>query len=230
MSNTTDPQDGTITCVCGLDVTVLGAYTRENPRLCKCGREYLWEPGIGLTRNGLLAPALFLDLDGTVRRSKSGDFVKGPEDVELYPDVEGIIWDYRNRGFLVFGVTNQGGVAFGHKTIGDVLAENRATTDAFEHNPFCKIFFCPMHPGGTVHPFNVRSLTRKPDYGMLVLAEVFASHELGYMIDWPQSLMVGDRDEDQQMAEKAGVSFISADAFFNRAPEQGIPERKQRAV
>lgn len=33
-------------------------------------------------------PALCLDLDGTIRYSKNGDFINGPEDVALFEGVE----------------------------------------------------------------------------------------------------------------------------------------------
>ena len=49
---------------------------------------------------------LFLDLDGTVRRTKSGaTFINDPYDQELIPGVEEAIARYHN--WLIIGITNQ---------------------------------------------------------------------------------------------------------------------------
>ena len=168
---------------------------------------------------GEVRPALCLDLDGTVRYSNSGRFINRPEDVEVFDGVEARIWRYRDDGFLVFGVTNQGGVAFGLKTLAGHIAELNAMTAKFRRgNPFHDIKSCYHHPDGKVHPYKYRSLIRKPFYGMLVLCEVSA-WELGYVVDWDNSLMVGDRTEDRDCALSAGVSFQWAHEFFDRNPE-----------
>jgi len=168
-------------------------------------------------------PALVLDLDGTIRYSKSGEFINGPDDVALFDDVEKKLWEYKNRGHLVFGVSNQGGVAFGLSSLKIVHAELDATLALFEDNPFNIIKFCCNHPDGTIHPYNTRSLLRKPDIGMLAILES-ASFENGFMIDWDHSLIVGDRAEDEEMAKRAGVNFAWANDFFNRedGEKQGV--------
>jgi histidinol phosphatase-like enzyme len=61
-------------------------------------------------RDIALRPALCLDFDGTIRKSKSGTFIKDEKDIELMPGIEKIIWMYRNMGFLIIGISNQGGV------------------------------------------------------------------------------------------------------------------------
>ncbi|MCF7910884.1 MAG: HAD-IIIA family hydrolase [Candidatus Cloacimonetes bacterium] len=163
----------------------------------------------------ILKPALFLDLDDTIRYSKSGGFVSSPEDIALFEDVEEIIWNYKNEGFLICGITNQGGVAFGHKTIADNEAELQQTRSLFDHDPFDMIMSCYSMPGGKVQPYNHRSLLRKPDIGMLVQCELQAFQE-GIIIDWTKSIMVGDRDTDELCAGNAGIPFYWADSFFFR--------------
>lgn len=167
-----------------------------------------------------IAPALCLDLDGTVRYSKSGTFINGPDDVALYPDVEGRLWEYREKDFLVFGVSNQGGVAYGYKTRQQVLEELDATLTLFTRNPFHLLKMCYHHPEGTVFPYNKRSLLRKPDIGMLALIEFEAIQE-GYVVDWDQSLFVGDRPEDEECARNARIPFRWADEFFGRGKADG---------
>jgi D-glycero-D-manno-heptose 1,7-bisphosphate phosphatase len=172
-------------------------------------------PRRGISQVLPIKPALCLDLDGTIRHSKSGEFINGPLDVALFPDVEAKLWEYRKKGYLIFGISNQGGVAYGFKSFLTNDQEIEATINLFKENPFHIVKCCFHHPKGSIEPWNHRSLLRKPDIGMLVLCEVEA-FDLGYVIDWDNSLFVGDRLEDEQCAERAGLRFISANEFFGR--------------
>lgn len=166
---------------------------------------------------GVVIPALCLDLDGTVRYSKRGEFINGPEDVALYDGVEEILWKYRDSGYLIFGITNQGGVAYGYKLRQDHDKELETMMALFERNPFHIIKACFHHPEGKVKHYAHRSLLRKPGTGMLALCEVEAWEE-GYIVDWDNSLFIGDRDEDYQCAINAGIPFQWAHEFFDREP------------
>jgi D-glycero-D-manno-heptose 1,7-bisphosphate phosphatase len=169
---------------------------------------------------GMVVPALCVDLDGTIRYSKSGDFIQGPEDIALYPEVERILWEYRDRDYLIFGISNQGGVAYGFKTLNQNEAEIDATLALFSRNPFHILKTCLHHEKGMVSPWNVRSLLRKPSIGMLVLCEVEAFAE-GYIVDWDRSVFVGDRTEDRACAENAGIEFREASDFFQHGEGVG---------
>lgn len=162
-----------------------------------------------------IMPVLCLDLDGTVRYSKSGKFINGPEDIALFEGAEVKIWEYRNNGYLIFGITNQGGVAYGYKTPKDNEAELDAMLALFNKDPFHIIKACYHHEQGTVEPYRHRSLLRKPDIGMLALCEVEA-FEAGYIVDWENSIFVGDRPEDEQCARNAKIAFEWSDIFFER--------------
>jgi D-glycero-D-manno-heptose 1,7-bisphosphate phosphatase len=163
--------------------------------------------------------ALCLDLDRTIRYSKSGTpFIKGPDDIALYLDVEPILHEWKQEGYLIFGVTNQGGVAFGYKTAEQNEAEIKRTLELFSNDPFTRIYSSFMHPKGNVHPYNFRSLNRKPNIGMLAsIEDDVAKH--GYVIDWDNSLFVGDRNEDKECAKNAGIEFRWAKDFFGRSDE-----------
>lgn len=161
-------------------------------------------------------PALCLDWDGTIRRSKSGKpFIDKASDIELMPGVESKIWSYRDAGFLIIGVSNQGGVAFGYKLPPEIDYERDVTLDLFQRNPFHVVKMCYHMEGGSVEPYCHRSLLRKPDIGMLVLAEWECYHH-GYMIDWSNSIFVGDRPEDEACATNAKIKFIHIDDFLKR--------------
>ena len=176
----------------------------------------------GILYNGTVIPALCLDLDGTIRHSKTGDFINGPDDVALFPDVEAKVWKYRNEGYLILGISNQGGVAFGFKTPQQVNAELDATFALFNRSvgdmgPFHMVKQCfHMEGEGAKFPFNRRSLLRKPDIGMLALMEVEA-FDAGVLIDWAASLFVGDREEDKECAARADIPFQWAKDFFGRS-------------
>lgn len=168
-------------------------------------------------------PALCLDLDGTVRYSKSGKFIEKLEDIALFGGVEKKIWRYRDKGYLIFGVSNQAGVAYEYKTPSDDINELLATVGLFERgDPFHAIMTCYHHKKGTLEPYNHRSLLRKPDIGMLVICEKEA-FEMGYIIDWDNSLFVGDRPEDEQCAQNAGIAFQWAKHFHSTVSFPIIP-------
>jgi D-glycero-D-manno-heptose 1,7-bisphosphate phosphatase len=164
---------------------------------------------------------LFLDLDGTIRYSKSGEFIESPEDVVVFPDVKAKLREYRDQGYLIFGISNQGGVAFGFKTIDEIMKIEAETLRQLEgegqnwHRLFDNIEYCFSHPEGTIEPWNCKSLLRKPYVGMLVRIEEWC-RQRGYYIDYDQSLFVGDREEDQECARRAGIAFQWADDFFGR--------------
>jgi len=162
------------------------------------------------------APALCLDLDNTIRRSKSGKhFINSADDVELIPGVEPIIKQYKESGYFVLGLTNQGGVAHGYMTPEENGAVQDKTRELFEEDPFDLVLSCTMMPGGEVEPYCHRSLMRKPDIGMLVLFEEIMFRQLK-IVDWDNSIMVGDRQEDWGCAQNANIRFEWAYKFFGR--------------
>lgn len=172
-----------------------------------------------LSESHQVKPALCLDFDGTIRRSKSGQtFIKNFEDIELIPNIEKIIWKYRNMGYLIFGISNQAGVAHGFKLPLEIENEMDVTLGLFDKNPFHLVKFC-FHDGkGRIEPYNHRSLLRKPDIGMLAIMEYEAWDE-GFVVDWDNSLFVGDRSEDEQCATNAGIKFHHIDDFLKMPHE-----------
>jgi D-glycero-D-manno-heptose 1,7-bisphosphate phosphatase len=173
--------------------------------------------GEGRTQDWTLRPVLVLDLDQTVRFNKDDPqgFINSPDEIAIYEGVEAKLWEYRNRGWIIAGVTNQGGVAHGYKPWQSVNDELDATSECFESNPFHTMQACWHDPTGNVEPFCHRSVGRKPDVGMLAYIE----HELWderIISDWDHSLVVGDREEDRKLAENAGISFAWAHVFFDR--------------
>lgn len=160
-------------------------------------------------------PALCLDLDGTIRYSKRGKFIEVPSDIALFDGVEEKLWEYRDNDYFICGVTNQGGVAFNIKTPQQEYAEMDFMLALFKKNPFHLLQSCYHHEKGKHAVYGHRSLFRKPDIGMLAMLE-YDAFNCGFMIDWNNSLFVGDRPEDQECAKRAAIGFQWAWEFFGR--------------
>lgn len=160
-------------------------------------------------------PALCLDFDGTIRKSKHGNiFIKDENDIQLMHHIEDKIWDFKNNGFLILGISNQASVAHGYKTPDTVQAEMDKTLILFHKNPFDHVQYCFMDGNGNNKPYNYRSLLRKPELGMLAVMEFLFLSQKNTVIDWDNSIFVGDRPEDEMCAEKSQIKFIHINDFL----------------
>lgn len=152
---------------------------------------------------------LLLDKDGTLVRPKSGNqFIQTPWDQEPIPGVREALEKY--KGWAIAIVSNQGGVAAGHKTLEETFLEFRYCLELFPQIE--KAYFCPNFEGDRCwecwgdceeqnrifHEHNKTDLyllrnpnCRKPGAGMLLLA---ADNALQPVV------MVGDRPEDEGAA------------------------------
>jgi len=145
-------------------------------------------------------PAAFLDRDGVLNLDTG--YVHRPDQFTWTPGAKAAVRLLNERGFHVFVLTNQAGVARGYYSEADVnalhdwiareLERDGARVDAFE--------YCPHHPDGVVEAYRRRCPRRKPGPGML----------LDCMARWPVdrtgSLMIGDQPSDLQAAAAAGVT------------------------
>jgi D-glycero-D-manno-heptose 1,7-bisphosphate phosphatase len=160
-----------------------------------------------------LRPALFVDLDNTVRETLTGrSHPLWPEDQELRPGVREKLAEFRDVGYAIVGVTNQGGVAFGTLTEQEVREINHYLSDHLAPGLFDLILFSPYHPYGSITHYARFSHHRKPGPGMAHEAR----DRLG--LDLAISIMVGDRETDRLFAENAGIAhFYWAHEFFGAA-------------
>lgn len=145
--------------------------------------------------------AIFLDLDGTVRTTKGGKPCPNkPEEQQVMPGRIAKIQDYKKRGYKIVAVTNQGGIGLGYLTEGQckLILDD---LDRKMGNVFDKMLYAKAAPSAG-HPWT------KPNPGMILAA----AKDLD--IDLSDSIMVGDRDTDQQAAQRAGVTFKWARDFF----------------
>lgn len=159
-------------------------------------------------------PALFVDLDGTVRETRTGRVHPiEPTDQRIRPGVRERLTEYRARGYAIVGVTNQAGVAFGTLTEEDVRAINRRLDEELLPGLFDLILYCPYHPWADLPAYRRDAPCRKPRPGMAYEAR----DRLG--LDLRASLMVGDMQADRGFAANAGIgAFAWADDFFGPDP------------
>ncbi|HEY9706661.1 MAG TPA: HAD-IIIA family hydrolase [Oculatellaceae cyanobacterium] len=160
---------------------------------------------------------LLLDCDGTIREPIEGRWIDAPRNQKPIEGAAAAIAKAAAAGWTVLGITNQGGIAAGHKSLEEVKAEQRVTLELFPE--ISSIYFCPDFEGlecwkvERKKSLEIRQITekefgsfRKPGAGMLRLAS------LGW--DAPEKTwFVGDREEDALAASAAGIDFMWSDIW-----------------
>lgn len=146
--------------------------------------------------------ALFLDLDGTVRKTKSGKVAPSDhKDQVVLPGRTELIKKYKDDGFKIIAVTNQAGISKGY------LTHEQCKACLFHLNQELGMPFDDMLYEPSDDPKHPR---RKPNPGML--QEAAEKHN----IDLGKSLMVGDMSTDRDAAKSAGVPYMDASEFFKK--------------
>lgn len=160
-----------------------------------------------------LVPVLYLDLDGTVRHGKDelGRFVNGPADVRVFDEVPALMARYREHGWRIIGISNQGGVALGIMSAQDcamaMVETQRQTVHAFD-----KIAYCVHHPDAD-DPEMAVCWCRKPRAGLVIESALSLAEKTGEIYPPHLGLFVGDRPEDAACAENASLRFMAADVW-----------------
>ena len=160
--------------------------------------------------------ALFLDLDGTIRQpiANPNGFISHPFDQEIIAGAKHAIDKYIAEVWALVGISNQAGVAAGHKSLQDCIVEQARTLDLAGLE---SVLFCPDFDGLQCYQvINVEreyielhqqddrwiGQYRKPNAGMLLHAiDIYTPSEI---------LFIGDRPEDEESAKAANIPFIWA--------------------
>ncbi|MEY3867523.1 MAG: hypothetical protein RLZZ338_1414 [Cyanobacteriota bacterium] len=163
----------------------------------------------------------FFDLDGTLRQTKSGlTFINEPDDQQPIPGAQKAVAYYASKGFTCIGITNQGGVAAGYKSLDNAIKEQQVTLKLFPQ--IKKIYMCPddgqkcicVHANtytDIAHP-QLRGKFRKPSTGMIQIPFEGCQPPPDSSLCW----MVGDRVEDFECAKSAQINFIWADIMLSK--------------
>lgn len=147
----------------------------------------------------LRRPAVFLDRDGVLNTDTG--YPHRPDQIEWIEGAHDAVKMLNDRGYFVFVVTNQGGIAHGYyqeETVGQLhqwmnaeLAKSGAHIDDWR--------YCPFHPDAAVSAYRAPHPWRKPCAGML----------LDLMKHWPidhaGSFLIGDRETDMKAARNARI-------------------------
>ena len=143
-----------------------------------------------LIKNSSKKPALFLDRDGVINEDLG--YIGSKDKVHFIEGVFPLIKFFKEKGWWVFVVTNQSGVARGffseedvvslHKWMDLEMKKRSAEVDGW--------FYCPFHPKAEGDFLKGRSLFRKPNPGMLLSAAE------KYGVHLEKSLMIGDKLTD----------------------------------
>ena len=151
--------------------------------------------------------AAFLDRDGVINVDHA--YVGSPQRFEFAPDCFGSLRYLQSRGYALFVVTNQSGIARGYFSEADYRALTRwYLAQLSAHDIAIKaVYHCP-------HAAEDGCACRKPKPGLFLQAlREYPDIELR------RSLMIGDRDADAQAARAAGIQqvFLIGEGF--RTPE-----------
>lgn len=148
-----------------------------------------------------LAPAIFLDKDGTL--VEDVPFNVDPARVRLAPGVAALA-QLHARGYRLFVVSNQPGVALGrfmesqlHAAFYDLETRLRALGVPIED-----FYYCPHAPAADATP---ACFCRKPNPGLLFRAA--QEHDIAL----PQSWFIGDILDDIEAGRHAGCRTILID-------------------
>jgi D-glycero-D-manno-heptose 1,7-bisphosphate phosphatase len=163
----------------------------------------------------LTRPALFLDRDGVLNVEKG--YLHRREDLCWMQGARETVRLANDKGWFVFVVTNQAGVARGYYEESDIhtlhsfmqedLAATGAHIDAFE--------YCPHHPDGTRPGYDKACDRRKPKPGMI--RDLLKT----WPVDAAKSFMIGDMPHDVAAAKAAGIrghQFPGGDLLGFAAP------------
>ena len=138
--------------------------------------------------------ALFLDRDGTVNIEKN--YVVRIEDFEFREGIFELTREYFAKGYLVFVITNQAGIARGFYTPGEVEKLHLWMSEQFRKNgiELTAVYYCPHHPD-----FTGPCDCRKPAPGMILAA----IREYG--VEAQSSALYGDKVSDVEAGIRAGI-------------------------
>ncbi|MGG1947945.1 HAD family hydrolase [Trinickia sp. NRRL B-1857] len=111
------------------------------------------------------------------------------------------------RGFRVFVISNQSGVALGRFSYEALAPMEVRLREMFETCgvPLAGAYWCPHHPNGTVARYAHRCACRKPQPGMLLRAA--SEHGLDLTASW----FVGDILDDVEAGTRAGCRTVLVD-------------------
>jgi histidinol-phosphate phosphatase family protein len=156
-----------------------------------------------------LLPAVFLDRDGTLMQDV--DYCGDPKDVHIFPGASEALGKLRERGYKIFIVTNQSGIARGYFNEEQYRAVELEVCRQLGVDLIDATYFCPHRPDQACD-------CRKPAPGLVLRAA--SEHHL----DLRHSFFIGDKDSDMQCGRSAGVKTILVHTGYGQDANQESPD------
>jgi D-glycero-D-manno-heptose 1,7-bisphosphate phosphatase len=148
--------------------------------------------------------ALFLDRDGVINKEKN--YVSKTEDFEFNEGIFEFCEYFQRKGYLIFVITNQAGIARGLYSTDDFNALTEWMVSQFGKRNviISKVYYCPHHPDIT-GPCECR----KPKPGMILQAEG------EFNLNLSESVLVGDKESDLEAGKNAGIvkNYLFRDSY-----------------
>ena len=197
-----------VTAACSLERDVMPRLATKGALRGTLASGYFIDIGIpddftraqGELPQALSRPALFLDRDGVVNIDHG--YVGTRERFEWMPGAREAIRMATERGWHVFVVTNQAGVARGHYDEAAVRALHAWMEDEVRAagGTIDDVRYCPFHPEAPLAEYRRASDWRKPAPGMLL--DLIRA----WRLDPARCVMIGDKPIDMTAAAAAGVA------------------------
>jgi len=150
--------------------------------------------------------AVFLDRDGVITKTKingKDHFVNKVSDILLYDKAVESVKKFSEKGYKVFIISNQAGVAYGKMSETDLEDINSHLLDLFSKKKvnISDIYCC-------IHSKTSNCRCRKPKTGMIIQA----AYE--YAVDLKSSYIVGDMTTDIEVGKRIGLNTILVETGF----------------
>jgi D-glycero-D-manno-heptose 1,7-bisphosphate phosphatase len=154
--------------------------------------------------------ALFLDRDGIINIDNG--YVFRPEEIVFVEGITDLLKSAVSKGYQLFVVTNQSGIARGYYEDKDVVKTHSFIKEHFANKDIeiTEFQHCPHHP-----KFSGECDCRKPAPGMIKKLII------KYEIDPSQSVMIGDKPSDTQAGKNANVGkcILVSSQYMSEADE-----------
>jgi D-glycero-D-manno-heptose 1,7-bisphosphate phosphatase len=159
------------------------------------------------------APAVFLDRDGTVMEDVN--YCGKAHDVKVFAGASHALRRLKQRGFRLFIITNQSGIARGYFTEDQYREVHAEFLRQLGGDLIDDAYFCPDHP-------DTPSARRKPSPEMIFEAQ--REHRL----DLSRSFFIGDKAIDVECGRAAGVRTVLVQTGYGKGepcqPDWSVPD------